>query len=105
MKKNNYGKIITISSVNAITDLSNEFSYSIAKNSIIHYTKILARDLLKFNINVNCICPGPTMTSRFMHTLNQRKKEEQKIIHKINGLQRVAKPDDISKIVKFFLKA
>ncbi|MAV58563.1 MAG: hypothetical protein CMG07_01250 [Candidatus Marinimicrobia bacterium] len=103
MKKNNYGKIITIGSVNAITDQSNEFSYSIAKNSIIHYTKILARDLLKFNINVNCICPGPTMTSRFMHTLNQRKKEEQKIINKIKGLQRIAKPEDISKIVKFLI--
>ena len=103
MKKNNYGKIITISSINAITDLSNEFSYSIAKNSIIHYTNILARDLMKFNINVNCVCPGPTMSTRFMYTLSQRKLDEQKIINKKRGLKRVAKPDDISKIVKFLL--
>lgn len=103
MKKNNYGKIITVSSINAITDLSNEFAYSIAKNSIIHYTKILARDLMRFNITVNCVCPGPTMTSRFMHTLNQRKQDEQNIINKKKGLCRVAKPDDISKIIKFLI--
>ena len=37
---------------------------------------------MRFNITVNCVCPGPTMTSRFMHTLNQRKQDEQNIINK-----------------------
>ena len=72
-------KIITISSVNALLDQSNEFAYSTAKNSIIHFSKILARDLLKYNIQVNCICPGPTVTSRFLHTLKQRKKMSKKV--------------------------
>ena len=103
MKRNKSGKIVTISSINALSDSSNEFAYSIAKNSIIHYTKILARDLKKNNIQVNCICPGPTLTTRFMHTLNQRKKAEQNIIKKTTGLDRVANPDDISKIIDFIL--
>ena len=103
MKKNRYGKIVTISSINALSDSSNEFAYSISKNSIIHYSKILAKDLKKYNIQVNCICPGPTLTSRFMHTLNQRKKDEKKIIKKKKGLDRVANPDDISNVIKFIL--
>lgn len=103
MKKNKYGKIVTISSINALSDLSNEFAYSISKRSIIHYTKILARDLKKYNIQVNCICPGPTLTTRFMHTLKQRKKDEKNIIKKKKGFDRVAKPDDISNIVKFVI--
>ena len=103
MKKNKYGKIITISSVNALLDQSNEFAYSTAKNAIIHFTKILARDLLKYNIQVNCICPGPTVTSRFLHTLKQRKKNEINIINKNKGLGRIAQPNDISNLIEFLL--
>ena len=103
MKKNNHGKIITISSVNALLDQSNEFAYSTAKNSIIHFSKILARDLLKHNIQVNCICPGPTVTSRFLHTLKQRKKNETNILKKNKGLGRIAQPNDISNLIEFLL--
>ena len=103
MKKNKSGKIITISSINAIFDSTNEFAYSIAKNSIIKFTKILARDLKKFNIQVNCLCPGPTFTTRFKHTLGQRKKNESSLINKKKGFDRVATMDEISNIINFLL--
>ena len=103
MKKNKYGKIITISSINAILDLPNEFSYSVSKKSVIHFSKILARDLIKYNIQVNCLCPGPTLTSRFLFTLKDRKKNEKAIVNKKNGLNRIANQDDISKIINFLL--
>ncbi len=103
MKKNKKGKIITTSSVNANMNLSNEFSYSTAKNSVIHLTKILSRDLLNYNIQVNCICPGPTLTSRFSHTIRQRKQNEKKLLNKSSGLNRIANPKDISNVFKFFL--
>jgi len=101
MKKNKNGKIITVSSINAITDSSNEFAYSISKNAIIKMSKILARDLKKFNINVNCICPGPTKTSRFIFTLKDRSKTEKKIFKKKTGLNRVAEKNEISEVISF----
>jgi len=99
MKKNKKGTIITVGSTNALINSKNEFAYSIAKNSIIKMTKILAKDLKDFNISVNCICPGPTKTSRFMFTSKQRKKEELALLHKKTGLNRAAEMDEISLIV------
>ena len=73
------------------------------KISVIHFSKILARDLIKYNIQVNCLCPGPTLTSRFLFTLKDRKKNEKAIVNKKNGLNRIANQDDISKIINFLL--
>ena len=49
---------------------------------------------------------GSSVLGGFMTIWGQSikaKQDEQKIIHKKRGLKRVAKPDDISKIVKFLL--
>ncbi len=99
MKINNKGIIITIGSTNALINSKNEFAYSIAKNSIIKMTKIIAKDLKSSNISVNCVCPGPTKTSRFMHTIKQRKASEQSFLKNTSGLNRAAQMDEISNIV------
>ena len=98
------GKIVNISSIAAEIVLGNYLSsYCASKAAVSHLTRTLAFEYAKYNIQVNCICPGPTLTSRFMHTLNQRKQDEKKIIKKKKGLDRVANPDDISNIIKFIL--
>ena len=47
--KNKHGKIITISSVNALLDQSNEFAYSTAKNSIL---SILQKYFIEIYLNL-----------------------------------------------------
>lgn len=63
MIKNNYGKIINLSSVTGpmVAD-TGEVAYATTKAAILGFTKSLAIELVKNNINVNAIMPGYIMT-------------------------------------------
>ena len=63
MIKNNYGKIINLSSVTGpmVAD-TGEVAYATTKAAILGFTKGLAMELVKNNINVNAIMPGYIMT-------------------------------------------
>ena len=37
-------------------------TYGVNKNGIVFFTKALSKDLAKYNINVNCVCPGVIYT-------------------------------------------
>jgi 2-hydroxycyclohexanecarboxyl-CoA dehydrogenase len=58
------GKIVTVSSDAGRVGSLGESVYAGAKGGAIAFTKSLAREMARFNINVNCVCPGPTGTAR-----------------------------------------
>ena len=63
MIKNNYGKIVNLSSVTGpmVAD-SGEVAYATTKAALLGFTKSLAMELVKNNITVNAIMPGYIMT-------------------------------------------
>ena len=56
--KQKSGKIVNIASTSARTPSMMLVCYATAKAGVVHYTRLLARELAKDNINVNCVCPG-----------------------------------------------
>ncbi len=60
MKKNNYGRIINIASMYGL--VGNEeiptIAYHASKGGVINFTRAAAAELAKYNITVNCVCPG-----------------------------------------------
>ncbi len=58
MKKNNFGKIINITSTAGQRGEPFYSHYAASKGGVISYTKSLAVELGKFNINVNSVAPG-----------------------------------------------
>ena len=60
MKKNNYGRIINIASMYGM--VGNEeiptIAYHSSKGGVVNFTRAAAAELAKYNITVNCICPG-----------------------------------------------
>lgn len=63
MIKNNYGRIVNLSSVTGplVAD-SGEVAYATTKAAILGFTKSLAMELVSNNITVNAIMPGYIMT-------------------------------------------
>lgn len=56
------GKIVTVTSDAGKVGQSGEAVYAATKGGLISWSKSLARELARYNINVNCTAPGPTDT-------------------------------------------
>ena len=67
------GKIINISSLKGQEGCEGQVNYSASKAGLIGFTKSLAKELGKFNISVNAICPGFIVTDLNRH--DEKKKE------------------------------
>jgi len=62
MKHQQFGRIITISSVHGLRASEFKVAYVAAKHGVIGMTKVLALEGAPYNINANAICPGYVKT-------------------------------------------
>ncbi len=65
MVNQNYGRIINISSMNGQVGAVGQSNYSASKGGIIAFTRTAALELARFNITVNSVAPGWTLTDMF----------------------------------------
>ena len=97
MIKNKYGKIINITSVVGHTGNVGQANYAASKSGIIGFTKSLALEYAKKNININCISPGFIETNM---TAKIDPKFKELIISKIPS-NRLGAPEDVANVVMF----
>jgi len=91
------GKIVNITSINGLRGKFGQTNYSASKGGIIALTKALAKELGKFNINVNAVAPGMVMTE-------MAKKIPPEFLQKAvdeTVLGRIATTQDIANVVVF----
>lgn len=62
MKRQRSGKIINIASGTFFSGSGNMPHYTTAKGGVVALTRVMARQLGEWNINVNCMTPGSTMS-------------------------------------------
>lgn len=94
----NGGKIVNIASDAGRVGSSGETVYASAKGGLIAFTKSLAREVARYSINVNCVCPGPTDTPM----LATRPEKIREAFLKAIAFRRFAKPEEIADAVLFF---
>jgi acetoacetyl-CoA reductase/3-oxoacyl-[acyl-carrier protein] reductase len=100
MIEQNYGRIINISSMNGQTGAFGQANYGASKGGIIAFTKTCAIELAKFNITVNAICPGFTMTDMLAKVpANIQEQIKAKI-----PLGRFGTPEDMAKAATFLVE-
>ncbi|MBP1722745.1 MAG: 2-hydroxycyclohexanecarboxyl-CoA dehydrogenase [Deltaproteobacteria bacterium] len=102
MMERKYGKIISISSDAGRVGSTGEAVYSACKGGIIAFTKTMAREMARYQINVNCICPGATDTPLLAEITGG--ETGAKIIEamvKAVPFRRLGKPEDIAGAVAF----
>jgi len=96
-KDQRYGKIVNITSINGLRGKFGQTNYSASKGGEIALTKALAKELGKFNVNVNAIAPGMVMTE-------MAKKIPAEFLNKAldeTVLGRIADPEDVANVVSF----
>ena len=97
MIKNKSGKIINITSVVGHTGNIGQSNYAASKAGIIGFTKSLAIEYAKKNININCVSPGFIQTNM---TDKIDRKFKEIIISKIPS-NRLGNPSDVANAVIF----
>jgi 3-oxoacyl-[acyl-carrier protein] reductase len=98
MKKKNNGRIVSIGSIWAVVSKEGRGLYSSVKNGLHGITNALALELARYNILVNTVCPGFTLTEL------TKKNNNDIEINKINEsipLKRMALPEEIAEFIYF----
>ena len=97
MMQRKSGRIITIGSIAGCYGTPTGSIYAVAKAAVHEYTRCLAEQLRPYNVPVNCVAPGGTITERFLriHDVDESKLVEE------GTLERYGRPDEVSGVVGF----
>ena len=91
------GKVINIGSIAALTGIPGSTIYAAAKAAVHEYSRCLAVQLRPYDINVNVVAPGDTVTERF---LASRETEQSRKVRS-GTLDRYGWPSEIASAVEF----
>lgn len=99
MIKQQYGKIVNVTSLLAETGYAGQSAYVASKAGVVGFTKSLARELAARNICVNAVSPGLIETDM---TSDLIEKHGESIVSQI-PLGRVGTPEDVAGVVAFLV--
>jgi len=80
--------------------MPNYLLYTSAKGAVEQMTRILAKDLGRRGITVNCVSPGPTATDLF---LVGKTEDSVKFFSSLHPSGRIGQPDEIAGVVNFLV--
>ena len=92
------GRIVNIASDAGRVGSFGETVYAGAKGGVIAFTKSLAREVVRKNVRVNCVCPGPTDTPLFA---TQTEKMRDALVNAI-PMKRLGRPAEVADATLFF---
>ena len=108
MKKNNWGRIINISSVSVKTPVNGLFLSNSLRMGVLGWAKALADELAMYGVTVNTVCPGYTKTERVEAILDSQsstsgksKEDIEKAIADNIPMKRVGEPEDLAGLITF----
>jgi len=99
MMERKAGRIVTLGSVAGLNGRADGVMYATAKAAVHEYTRCLAAQLRPYNVTVNCVAPGGTMTARFVATGQASPKG----VGRIGTLEGYGQPEDIARAVEYFV--
>jgi len=103
MAQREVGKVINVASDAGRVGSSGEAVYSACKGGVIAFSKTLARELARKNIQINTVCPGPTDTPLFAGFAGDGEQGRKLIdgLTRAIPMRRLGQPADYPGIVAF----
>jgi NAD(P)-dependent dehydrogenase (short-subunit alcohol dehydrogenase family) len=96
MMERHDGRIVTVSSIDALHGVANGSMYATAKAAVLEYSRCLAVQLRPYNVPVNIVAPGGVLTPRFRasRTLDPERLRD-------GTLERYGDPLEVARTVAF----
>ncbi len=91
------GKIVNITSINGLRGKFGQSNYTAAKGGVIALTKTVARELGRYNVNVNAVAPGLIETPMVQQA--PEKVREMALAEIVLG--RLGQPEEVAWVVTF----
>ncbi len=108
MKKQKWGRIITMTSVSVKQPIDNLILSNTARTGVIGFTKSLSNQLAPYGITVNSVCPGYTRTERVEELAHAFQENRQgtaenfyQQIEQTIPMGRLGQPEEIAQAVAF----
>ena len=108
MKKQDFGRIIAITSVSVKQPLENLVLSNTTRLGVVGYAKTIANEHAKDNILINVVCPGPNLTDRMKELINKSVNDTGKSEAEVKKswtdqipLGRMGTPEELANLVVF----
>jgi 2-hydroxycyclohexanecarboxyl-CoA dehydrogenase len=98
MMQRRSGRVVGVASDAGRVGSLGETVYSGTKGGVIAFTKALAREMARYDVTVNCVCPGPTDTP-LMAAVPDKIKDA---FARVTPMRRLARPSEIADAILFF---
>lgn len=98
MMERKWGRIVNISSIAGLQGQVNEAIYSTAKAAVNEYSRCLAAFLRPYDVSVNVVAPGPTLTPRF----EASRPIDPEMRVESGTMERYGRPIEVARAVAFF---
>ena len=96
-REQKHGKIVNITSINALRGKFGQSNYSAAKAGVIGLTKTAAKELGKYSINVNSVAPGLIETEM----IKKMPDDAKQVSINETTFKRLGTPEDVAHVVAF----
>ena len=110
MREQRYGNVVLMGSDQVLIGKPSSAVYGLSKAALGQLTKSTAIDYARYNVRVNCICPGTIDTpmlgpsiERFHQMSGTPTAAIREMLRKAQPIQRLGTPDEIANAVMFLL--
>ena len=97
MMERRSGRIVNIGSIAGLQGIAQSAIYATAKAAVHHYSRCLAAMLRPYNVTVNVVAPGDTVTQRWLHS---REVDQAQLVEE-GTLERYGRPIEVARTVAF----
>lgn len=109
MKKNNYGRIIAVSSVYSIKPEVEMAGFNASKSALNTLIKTIAKEYGEFGITANCVLPSTFESETMLNVLkeyvhnDEEKKEYYDMLIEDSPIKRLVTTKEIAKLIKYLI--